>query len=87
MSTIPVRRGTPVPAPDQSLASDRLDGARAIAAFWFGADTRENKRKVFRLIDLKVIPVAKVGGRLIASKRALSERYRQLTSGQAEAAD
>lgn len=80
MSTTPVRRGVPMPAPDQSLASDRLDGARAIAAFWFGADTRENKRKVFRLIDLKVIPVAKVGGRLMASKRALRKQYERITS-------
>jgi hypothetical protein len=93
MTRPPMRRGASVPVPDRSViepdspAADRLDGARAIATYWFGADTAETRKRIFKLAQDRTIPVAKVGGRLLASKRALSERYRQLTSGQAEAAD
>ena len=93
MDRTPLRRGASVPVPDRSIlepdspAANRLDGARAIAQFWFGADTAETRKRIFKLAQDGTIPVAKLGGRLLASKRALSERYRQLTSGQTEAAD
>jgi hypothetical protein len=78
------RRSAPMPAPDLTLVNDRLEGARAIAAFWFGSSTTQDMRRVFRLIDLKVIPVVKVGGRIMASKKVLKEHYERLTSSAAE---
>jgi hypothetical protein len=65
------------------LATDRLDGASEIATFFFGSASSENRRKVFRLIDQKAIPAGKLGGRLVASKRALAAHYRMLTGAQA----
>lgn len=76
-----------MPVPDRSLAADRLDGAGQIAEFWYGSNTAESRKKIFRLVELKAIPAGKLGRRLVASKRALSELYQQLTSGGSEAAD
>jgi hypothetical protein len=67
------------PEPD-SVAADRLDGSGEIAIFWFGADTPEARKRVYRLAEQNVAPIGKLGGRLIASRRALTEFHRQLTS-------
>ena len=80
-------RRAPVSAPDQSeFVGDRLDGAKAIATYFFGSDSTENLRRVNRLIKQKEIPFGKLGGGLIGSKRALDQHYRRLT-GIGEAAD
>jgi hypothetical protein len=51
MTTTPLRRRAPVPVPvpDRSLAADRLDGAGQIAEFWYGSNTAESRKKIFRL--------------------------------------
>jgi hypothetical protein len=71
---------------EDSLASDMLAGAGSIARFWFGSDTPEHRKRIFRLAERRVTPVGKLGGRLVASRRALTERYRRLTEMPAEAA-
>ena len=82
-----LRRRAPEPVPyEDSLASDMLAGAGPIARFWFGSDTPEHRKRIFRLAEQKVIPVGKLGGRLVASRRALTERYQRLTEMPAEAA-
>jgi hypothetical protein len=60
------------------FGDDRLEGAAAIAEF-----TGETVRRVFHLAEKKLIPVGRIGGRLIASKKVLTEHYQKLVSGQA----
>jgi hypothetical protein len=73
MDRTPLRRGASVPVPDRSIlepdspAANRLDGARAIAQFWFGADTAETRKRIFKLAQDGTIPVAKLGGQLLAN--------------------
>jgi hypothetical protein len=74
------------PEPD-SVAADRLDGSGEIAEFWYGHDSAENRKKVYRLAETKALPIAKVGGRLVACRRALVVRYRRLTDPPADAAE
>lgn len=64
-----------------SLADDRLDGAGAIAAFYFGADTPVFRKKVYYL-KLKGAPIGKRGDRrLVASRRVLTAWDDTLTNG------
>ncbi len=58
------------------LRDDRLDGAVAIAEF-----TGIALKRVFYLAEKRLIPVAKEGGRLIASKKTLRAHYEKLTGG------
>jgi len=59
-----------------SLADDRLRGAKAIANF-MGVD----ERRVYRLAECRIYPIGKEGAWLLASKAALRARHRQLTQG------
>ena len=52
------------------IAQDRLNGAAAIAKF-----RGEQLHRTRYLIRMKLIPVAREGERIIASKRALREHY------------
>jgi hypothetical protein len=64
------------PAVDFSLADDLLKGADAIGAF-LGA----NRRRVFYLLELGLIPCGKEGNVWICSKSALRAQYAKLTAG------
>ena len=70
----------PVPTDIETLdiASDRLNGAEAIAAF-----RGEPLHRTRYLIRIGAIPVAREGERIVASKRALLEHWRKTTSGEA----
>jgi hypothetical protein len=64
-----------------TLASDRLDGAREIAKFWFGSDEPAYVKRAYRDITTGVILAGKHGGRVFASRKKLRQRYDQLTGG------
>ena len=57
-------------------AEDRIEGAKAIAAF-YGITERQVRWR----IDRGLIPHAREGERVVASKRALREHWRKSTSG------
>jgi hypothetical protein len=84
MQTPRFQRGAPEPG---TVAADRLDGSGAIAAFWFGRDTPENRKKVYRLSETKALPIRRFGGKLIASRRVLTEVHDRLTGMPADAAE
>lgn len=65
-------------ADDLIPAEDRLEGADAIAAF-YGITPRQVRWR----IDRGLIPHAREGERIVASKRALREHWRKATSGAA----
>jgi|HubBroStandDraft_6_1064221.scaffolds.fasta_scaffold1129946_1 hypothetical protein len=69
--------------PKSPIAEDRLTGAGEIAAFWFGNDSPDNRKKVFRLIAARRIPAGKIGNLIVASKARLLEYHKQTTYGQA----
>jgi hypothetical protein len=71
--------------PEDNIANDRLDQIGAIAEFWFGTNTLFNRRKCYRLIVKGVIPAAKSGMQLVASKKALRRRWAELTGADAAA--
>ena len=62
------------------IASDRLDGAQAIADF-----RGEELHRTRYLIRKNLIPYAREGERIVASKRALREHWLRATSGEAAA--
>jgi hypothetical protein len=67
-------------SPETTVATDRLEGAHAIAEF-LGVPVRRARH----LIHLGKLPVGKEGrGRIVASKRRLNEYWAQLTNGAAE---
>jgi hypothetical protein len=59
-------------------AEDRLEGAEAIGAF-YGITTRQARWR----IDRGLIPHAREGERIVASKRALRAHWLKATSGAA----
>jgi hypothetical protein len=63
---------------DIAPAQDRIEGAQAIAAF-----LGMTRRQVHWRIDRGLIPHAREGERIVASKRALREHWRKVTSGEA----
>jgi hypothetical protein len=66
-----------VPADEvTSIAADRTEGARAIAAF-LGVTERQARWR----IDRGLIPHAREGERIVASRRALRDHWRRATSG------
>jgi hypothetical protein len=72
----------PEPDPDPELspiASDRIDGAASIAIFLFGVNDWPSRKKVYRMANLGTLPIARLGSRLIASKRSLTAAYERLT--------
>jgi len=70
------RRGAPEPG---TVAADRLTGSGEIAKFWFGRDTPENRKKIYRAAETKVLPIFKFGGKLTASRRRLIEEHNSQT--------
>jgi hypothetical protein len=65
----------------ENIAKDRLNGAAAIAGF-----IGEPLRRTFHLLEQKLIPAGKQGGRWVASKSALQEHYAKLVRGEGHAA-
>jgi hypothetical protein len=64
------------------LAEDRLDGARAIAEFYYGPPvTPETLRKTYYGIERGYIKAGKRGNSLTASKKVLIEQHRRQTGG------
>ena len=61
-------------------AEDRIDGARAIAAY-LGLTEREVRWR----IDRGLLPHAREGERIVGSRRALLEHWHRATSGVAAA--
>jgi len=59
-------------------AEDRIEGAKAIAAF-YGVTERQVRWR----IDRGLIPHAREGERIVASKCALIDHWRKATSGKA----
>jgi hypothetical protein len=78
------QRGAPEP---DSIAADRLDGAAAISRFWFGSASPQNLKRTYRLIEQRAIPVGRLGGRIVGSRRALTAFHRRLTDLPADAAE
>ena len=66
---------------EETIATDRLVGAEAIAAF-----RGEPVRRTRHLIERQQIPHGREGGLIVASKRALMEDWRKKTGGQPEVA-
>ena len=62
---------------NDNIASDRLEGAAAIAAF-LGTSTR----RVQYLLEKKAIPAGRIGKRWIASKTRLRAHYDRVTGGE-----
>ncbi len=60
-----------------SPAQDRLERAEAIARF-LGITTRQARWRM----DRGMIPHGREGERFVASRRALSEHWRRITSGE-----
>jgi hypothetical protein len=56
---------------DETIADDLLIGAYAIAKFWYGAATHQNRRKIFNARIKSRLPIFSVGGRLVARKSQL----------------
>ena len=63
---------------DLTPAQDRLEGADAIAVY-LGITARQVRWR----IDRGLIPHAREGERIVASKRALRSHWRRATSGEA----
>jgi hypothetical protein len=63
-------------ADDITPAADRIEGAKAIAAF-LGITERQARWR----LDRGLIPHAREGERFVASKSALREHWRRQTSG------
>jgi hypothetical protein len=74
------------PDPD-SLAADRLDGCGEITRFWFGHDTPENRKRIYRFAEMQTLPIGKLGSKLTASRRALTAAHRRITGMPSEAAE
>jgi hypothetical protein len=65
-----------------SLADDRLDGAREIALFLYGNDDPQTVKAVYHEAAKGRLPIGRRGGRFFASKRKLLQAYDELTSPQ-----
>jgi hypothetical protein len=84
MQTPRFRRWAPEPG---TVAADRLDGSGQIAAFWFGRDTPETRKKIYRLAETNALPIRRFGGKLIASRKVLTEVHDRLTGILVDAAE
>jgi hypothetical protein len=65
---------------ENSLADDRLCGAKAIGDF-----IGESEKRVYYLAERGYLPVGKLGATLIGSKAALREQHERLTRRAIEA--
>ena len=61
------------------IVSDRLIGCAAIAEYWFGRSDWPTRKTTFALLTRGQIPGGKMGGRWVASRRALRRKHEQLT--------
>jgi hypothetical protein len=64
---------------ENSLAGDRLRGAKAIGDF-----IGESEKRVYYLAERGYLPLGKIGATLIASKTALRAHHERLTRGTIE---
>ena len=62
----------------ETIGDDVLFGVREIAAF-----RGRPERETYRLLEAGALPAAKLGGRWIASKVAVREHWRSITTAQA----
>jgi hypothetical protein len=62
----------------ETLADDKLRGAKAIADF-----IDEDLRRTYDLLEKGILPAGKLGRTWIGSKRRLRKRYDEVTSGEA----
>jgi hypothetical protein len=76
------RRPIPTIVAPSELKDDRLEGAGEIALFIYGVDDLKHRKIVFHMVRAKLIPFGKLGGRIVASKRALADWQHRLTTGQ-----
>ena len=67
---------------ENSLADDRLRGAKAIGDF-----IGESEKRVYYLAERGYLPLGRLGATLIGSKAALREHHERLTRGTLEAPD
>jgi hypothetical protein len=65
------------------IADDTVEGARAIAEVLYDDDSIQSRKRVFYLAERGLIPVGRLGRRLIASRKKLREHVNSLTSGKA----
>lgn len=59
-----------------SLADDLMWGAKAI-----GVETGLDEKQVWHVAEHGQLPIGRVGGRLVASKKALREHFARITQG------
>src|SRR4051812_48253709 len=64
---------------DDDIADDRIEGANAIAAFYFGENTYANRKRVYYGYENRRLPIGKEFGKLVASKRRLRAHHASLT--------
>jgi hypothetical protein len=64
-----------------SLSDDLLDGVNEISAF-LGSD-KFPPRRIHHLIDRDLLPVGRIGRRIIGSKQRISEHLARVTAGEA----
>jgi hypothetical protein len=62
-----------------SLANDRLRGAKAIADF-----LGESEKRIYYLVGRGYLKIGHLGSTLIASKQTLREQYERITRGTVE---
>jgi hypothetical protein len=74
---VQARRQRPMMEDDKRLAEDLLWGAQAIADY-LGLSTDQ----VYYLIRKKLLPIAKLGGSIVASKRQLVRYFEKITRGE-----
>ena len=64
---------------DDSPGHDRLEGASAIAQYYYGNTEHKSVKRIYYAAEAKTLPIGKQGTKLIASKRKLREHYSKLT--------
>jgi hypothetical protein len=70
--------------PLSPIAADRLDGAGEIAEVWFGQNTEDTRKRVYYLHGRGLLPVAKFGQQLVASRKRLEAHYEKMFGGAAD---
>lgn len=69
-----------MPSNDDFVTKDVLIGAGPLAKDVFGADTPENRRKIYHLHAERVLPTWMFGGRLAATRTALRSAIAELAN-------
>ena len=65
---------------DDFAAKDLLIGVGPIAEDFYGADTPENRRKIYHLHAARVLPTWRFGGKLAATRTALRSAIAELAN-------